>query len=180
MGRMERRTALQQLAGNTPVKLSIGARLSHAYEGTSHPHSMARHPWPFRLSSFIASAQIVTRRVNSGREISLQDNHLPEADAKSQHSCQLTTRRSPVFPGFSLVNHCVGGFSVRLAPREFDTNSLGILKQAATSGRDRLWQDYRNGWPTQRHVCALSQPRSALGQTTGATGGAAGASPKPS
>jgi hypothetical protein len=35
------------------------------------------------LSSFIASAQIVTRRVNSGREISLQDNRLPEADAKS-------------------------------------------------------------------------------------------------
>jgi len=41
--------------------------------------------WWFRRG-FPTGLEWETRRVNSGREISLQDNHLPEADAKSQQS----------------------------------------------------------------------------------------------
>jgi hypothetical protein len=60
-------------------------------------------------------------------------------------------------------------FSVRLVPREFDTNSLRMPKPAAASGSDRLSQKHRNGWPIERPVCALSRPRLAADQTTRAT-----------
>jgi len=55
------------------------------------------------LAQYRLNAQLVPRRiprVNPNREISLQDNHLPEKDTKLQQTCEQDTLAAPVFPGF--------------------------------------------------------------------------------